>query len=41
MKLDPYCFHDDAFHASTSRGQDTGVLKLDAVTQAYAVLNQG
>jgi hypothetical protein len=36
-----YCFHDDAFHASGFLGQDTGILKLDAVTQVYAVLGHG
>jgi hypothetical protein len=33
MRLDVYCFHEDAFHASSFHGQDHGVLKQDTVTQ--------
>jgi hypothetical protein len=41
MKLDIYCLPDDAFHAYGFRGQDPGVLKLDTVTQVYAVIGYG
>jgi hypothetical protein len=36
------CFlPDDVFHASGFHGQDPGVLKLNTVTQAIAVLGHG
>jgi hypothetical protein len=36
-----YCFPDDAFHASRSHDQNTGVLKLDVMTQVHTVLGHG
>jgi len=38
MELDFCCLPEVVFHASVSCGQDPGVLKLDTVTQIYAVL---
>jgi hypothetical protein len=39
MELNLYSFPHDAFHASSFHGQDTDILKLDMVTQVYAVLS--
>jgi len=41
MELNLCCFPDDTFHASGLTGLNTGVLKLDALTQFYAVLSHG
>jgi len=38
MELSLYRFLVHVFHASRSQGQDTGVLKVDAVIQLYAEL---
>jgi hypothetical protein len=38
MEINLYHFLDDALHATRFHGQDTGVLKLDAVAQVSAVL---
>jgi len=39
MEFSLYCFPDDASHAPSFLGQDTDVLKLDVVTQVYAVFS--
>jgi len=41
MELGLHCLPDDVFHDSGLHGQDPGVLKLDTVTQVYAVLSLG
>jgi hypothetical protein len=41
MGLSLYCLFDDVFHASSFCGWDPGVLKLDTVTQVFAVLGHG
>jgi hypothetical protein len=41
MELNVCRFPDDAFRASRFLGQVSGVIKLDAVTQVYAVLYHG
>jgi hypothetical protein len=41
MELNLYCLLDNVFHASGFHSQDPGVLKLDTVMQAYAVLGHG
>jgi len=41
MELNLCHFPYDAFHTSRFHGQDIGVMKLDMVTQLYAVLGHG
>jgi hypothetical protein len=41
LELNYSYFPDDVFTASRFHGQDTGVLKLDAMTQVYAALSHG
>jgi hypothetical protein len=41
MELNLYHFPDDSFHAFGFHGQNTGVLKLDVMTQVYATLDHG
>jgi len=41
MGLDLYCLPDNAFHASSFRGQEPGVPKLYTVTQISAMLDYG
>jgi len=41
VELNLFRFPDDAFHVSRFLGQATGILKLDAVNQVFAVLGQG
>jgi hypothetical protein len=41
MKLDLFCFRDDAFDASGFHSRDTSILKLDVVTKVYAVIVHG
>jgi hypothetical protein len=41
LELSSYCFPDDVFHTSGFLGQDHDVMKLDVVTQVYAVLSHG
>jgi len=41
METKLYCFPNKTFHTSGSLGHVTGLMKLDAVTQIYAVLGHG
>jgi hypothetical protein len=41
MEFEINCCHDNAFHESGIRGQVSGVLRLDTVTQVYSVFGHG